>query len=225
MYSDPRRGPGRLSTHVEPPAAIAEPPTTIQIRVERVGQLFDVLDPLPIVERDLSRSTEEFIVGWARELPWRQPLRIVIHVLFLGRTSPQEVAKAIRHHFQYRSDRVRRDLKELFRVGGISLAIGLTVLAVCIVTAQWLVAGANDSYLARFFYEGLIIVGWVANWRPIEIFLYDWWQLWRQRTLYTRIAEADITLRDESREASTETDSYREAFTAAGSHRQAQTTT
>jgi hypothetical protein len=187
---------------VEPASAIAEPPATIQVRVDRVGQLFDALDPLPIVERDLSPGAEEFIVGWARELPRRQPLRIVIHVPFFDLTSPDEVAKAIRHHFRYRADRLRRDLKELFRVGGISLAIGLTVLAVCIVGAQWLMAGASDSYLARVFYEGLIIIGWVANWRPIEIFLYDWWQLRRQMTLYTRIAEASIKLRDESREAS-----------------------
>jgi hypothetical protein len=158
---------------------------------------------LPIVERDLSRSTEEFIAGWARELPRRQPLRIVIHVPLLERTSPQEVAEAVRHHFRYRADRIRGELKELFRVGGISLAIGLTVLAVCVIAAQWIIAAAGESYLARFFYEGLIILGWVANWRPIEIFLYDWWQLRRQGTLYARIAEAEIMLRDESRDTST----------------------
>jgi hypothetical protein len=24
--------------------------------------------------------------------------------------------------------------------------------------------------------ESLLIFGWVANWRPIEIFLSDWWR-------------------------------------------------
>ena len=41
----------------------------------------------------------------------------------------------------------------------------------------------------------LIILGWVANWRPIQIFLYDWWPLRRRRRLYERLARAAIDLR------------------------------
>ena len=29
--------------------------------------------------------------------------------------------------------------------------------------------------------ESLLIFGWVANWRPIEIFLYEWWPVVRRR--------------------------------------------
>jgi hypothetical protein len=177
-----------------------EPPVAIEVQADRAGQLFDTLDPLPIVERDLSANTEEFIVGWARELPRRQPLRIVVHVALNGDVSQQEIAEAIRHHFRYRFDRIRRDLKELFRVGRISLAIGAATLAVCVIAAQWLMATAGDSYLARFFYEGLIIIGWVANWRPIEIFLYDWWPLRRQVALYARLAQAKVEVKERSPE-------------------------
>jgi hypothetical protein len=43
--------------------------------------------------------------------------------------------------------------------------------------------------------EGLIILGWVANWRPIEIFLYDWWPLVRKRRLLERLADATVIVR------------------------------
>lgn len=38
------------------------------------------------------------------------------------------------------------------------------------------------------------IVGWVANWKPLEIFLYDWWPLTRRRDLYRRLARAEISI-------------------------------
>jgi hypothetical protein len=179
------------------PPANAAGPAIIQVRADRVSQLFDALDPLPLTERDLSETTERFIVGWARELPRRQPLRIVVHVPPDGAAASQrELDAALRHHFRYRADRISSDLKELFRIGRLSLAIGIAVLAACILTGQWLTTQASANYLTRFFNEGLIIVGWVANWRPIEIFLSDWWPLLRQRALYRRLAEADIRVQD-----------------------------
>jgi hypothetical protein len=42
--------------------------------------------------------------------------------------------------------------------------------------------------------EGLIILGWVANWRPIEIFLYDWWPIVRHRNLLLRLANAEVAI-------------------------------
>ena len=35
----------------------------------------------------------------------------------------------------------------------------------------------------------------MANWRPIEIFLYDWWPIVRRRDLYRRLGEAEVELR------------------------------
>ena len=51
----------------------------IELRVDDVAQLFHTLDPFPFREKDLDREAEEYIVGWARELPGRLPLKIVVH--------------------------------------------------------------------------------------------------------------------------------------------------
>ncbi len=49
--------------------------------------------------------------------------------------------------------------------------------------------------MARMLEESLIIVGWVANWRPLEIYLYDWVPIRRRINLYRRITAAPVTVR------------------------------
>lgn len=41
-----------------------------------------------------------------------------------------------------------------------------------------------SSDLGNLLQQGLLIIGWVANWRPVQIFLYDWWPLSREAELY-----------------------------------------
>ena len=168
----------------------------IQIRVDEVSQLFNSLDPFPFRERDLDDDAQEYIVGWARELPRNLPLRIVVHLP--GHQAESEAARgleqSLQRFFAYRAEMIGRDLNELFRVGRLSLAIGLAALGLCLAAGQVITGRFGTGYLARFLEEGLIIVGWVANWKPLEIFLYDWWPLARRRNLYRRLAAAKVTV-------------------------------
>jgi len=169
----------------------------IAIRVRTIAQLFNSLDPSPFRERDLDVHTEEFVVGWARELPYGAPFTIVVQL------PPEEAAKpeaagigeAFANYFHLRAEAADRDLRELFRVGWRSLAIGLAVLIVCLVGSQVVAKMAGNAVVARVLEESLIIVGWVANWRPLEIYLYDWWPIRRRILLYRRIAAAPMQVR------------------------------
>jgi hypothetical protein len=178
-------------------AQIANSPTPIQVRLENVSQLFDTMDPYPFPERDLDKDAEEYIVSWARELPRDQPIAIIIHVPFaeLSKHDPRILAEALNRYFEYRAGIVTRDLNELFRVGRTALLIGLAVLGFCLTAAQFASRRLGDMPLSRFIQESLIILGWVANWKPIEIFLYDWWPLVRRRNLYRRLAHASVQLK------------------------------
>lgn len=176
--------------------APVQPSHTIELRVDHLAHLFDPLDPFPTPTRDLSRTAEDFIVGWARELPENAALSIVIYLgEETGEGAAAGVCEAMRRHFTARAEHVRGDINELFRVGRTSLLIGLVVLAGCILASTLASRLFGAAPLARFFTEGLIILGWVANWRPIEIFLYDWWPLAKQRKLFERIAAASIDVR------------------------------
>ena len=169
----------------------------IEVRVERLSQLFDTLDPFPFRERDLDKDAEEYIVGWAREFSRDQPLKIIIHAPDdrLNSEYANQMSSALSRYFNYRSDLIGRDLNELFRIGRQSLLIGMTVLAVCVLMSRAAVAVLGSGNISRFMEESLIILGWVANWKPIEIFLYDWWPLARRRDLYRRLGAANVEVR------------------------------
>jgi len=174
-----------------------KPLTPIEVRVEHVSQLFDTLDPFPFPERDLDKDAEEYIIGWARELPRDQPIRIVIHLPAgeLAKHDPAVMASALNRYFEYRAGIVVHDLNELFRVGRMALLIGLSVLALCLVAARFAATLFDGTPFGGFIQESLIILGWVANWKPIEIFLYDWWPLVRRRNLYRRLAQAAVEMK------------------------------
>jgi hypothetical protein len=169
----------------------------IAVRISALSQLFNSLDPFPFQERDLDKNAEEFIVGWARELPGDQPLEIVLYLPAGEAQKPdaQDVGEALRTYFRYRAEVTERELHQLFRTGRLSLAIGLAVLAVGLLATQFITGRLGESSIARYFQEGLIIMSWVANWRPIEIFLYDWWPLRRTRDLHRRLSEARVEIR------------------------------
>ena len=165
--------------------------------MQNVAQLFETLDPYPFRERDLDKDAEAFIVGWASDLPRDGALRIVVHLPEAEAQShaASETGGGIKRFFGHRADAITRDLRELFRVGRIALVIGVSVLVICVVAAQYAERVITSSPGTRIVQESLIIMGWVANWRPLEIFLYDWWPLVRRRNLYRRLAAALVELK------------------------------
>ncbi len=178
----------------EPPQAASK---AIEIRIGSISQLFHTLDPSPFREKELDKDAEEFIVSWARELHTDLPFRIVVHLpeKQLARPEAKEIAPAITGYFAYRAQEIGLELKELFRVGRRSLAIGLTILVLGIVASQTVAARLEPRPLGQVLEESLILFAWVANWRPIEIFLYDWWPIARKRNLYRRLATSTVELR------------------------------
>ena len=171
--------------------------TEIAIRVRTINQLFNTLDPSPFREKDLDPGVEEFLVGWVRELAPNSPFRIVVHLASEEAAKPeaQEISAGFTHYFRYRMQASMRELRELLRIGWRSLMIGVAVLIVCLVASQIGAKAFPDATWARVVEESLIIVGWVANWRPLEIYLYDWVPLRRRINLYRRIAAAPVEIR------------------------------
>jgi len=169
----------------------------IEIRLSSIAQLFDTLDPSPFREKDLDKDTEDFIVSWARELHTDLPFTIVVHLpeRQLAKPEAKEIAPAITGFFAYSAKEIGLELKELLRVGRRSLAIGVAVLVASIVASQTVAANLEPRPLGKVIEESLILFAWVANWRPIEIFLYDWWPIARRRQLYRRLAAAKVELK------------------------------
>jgi hypothetical protein len=152
------------------------------VRTRELGQIFNSLDPSPFTERDLDDDAEEYIVGWAREVDTGVPFRIVVHLPAseVEKAKDRGLESAIGNYFAYRVGMLERDLSDLFRVGRRSLGIGIAVLAVCIGLSQIVRTAFADSALGQLLAEGIMIFGWVANWCPAEILLYDLWAVRRR---------------------------------------------
>lgn len=50
----------------------------IEVHVGELKQLFNAIDPAPFRDRDLDPKAEEFIVGWAKDLPRDAQLALLI---------------------------------------------------------------------------------------------------------------------------------------------------
>jgi hypothetical protein len=168
----------------------------IEVRVHELRQLFNAIDPSPFHQRDLDPRAEEFIVGWSKDLPSDAPLALVV---YLDRAAgpPEEAGllrKAIHEFFSQRAIAARRSLRELFGRGRISLAIGLAFLGLSIATGDALAGYFPESRLAVLLRESLLIGGWVAMWRPLEIFLYDWWPIRADVRHFARLSTMPVRI-------------------------------
>ncbi|MGV3659403.1 MAG: hypothetical protein ACO1TE_04440 [Prosthecobacter sp.] len=154
------------------------------------------MDPSPFHERDLDHDAEEFIVSWAQEHSRQQDLRLLIH-LTRPPAEPGKAEKLVRdsvsHYFAYRADMTLHDLRRLMREGRASLIIGLLFLVLCQSVANLL--GPVNGHWGGMAREGLTIIGWVAMWKPLDIYLYRWWPLLALRRLYQRLGHMPVEVR------------------------------
>ncbi len=158
-------------------------------------QLFNSLDPAPFHEKDLDEDAEEYIVGTVREFPLKTPMKLDIYLPAeaAARQSRELVAEAIHNFFDYKTRLTSRELQNKLRQGRVSLLIGLLFLFACI-SARQVVGNLGNGTVHEIITEGLLISGWVAMWRPIQIFLYDWWPIRRMRSIYIKLSHIRIDL-------------------------------
>lgn len=168
----------------------------IEVRVAELRQLFNAIDPSPFRERDLDPEAEEFIVEWGRDFPAGAPLALIVH---LERAAGQAeeatlLRDAVHKFFAQRAAETRRKLRDLFRRGRISLVIALVFLAACVAIGDALAAYLAGTRLASVAREGFLIGGWVAMWRPLEVFLYDWWPIRAEARLFDRLSTMPVRI-------------------------------
>jgi hypothetical protein len=168
----------------------------IEIRLRTIEQLFDSMDPSPFHEKDLDRDAEEFLVSWVQEYHRHDPVSLMIHVENLpeGQNPKAEVERAVHNYFAYRAKLNRREFKHMMKQGRMSLLIGLTFLATCLLMGN-LITGWVDAPLSSLLREAFLIAGWVAMWRPMQIYLYDWWPLRRRGQIFEKMSRMAVALK------------------------------
>jgi hypothetical protein len=170
--------------------------TDLQLYLADTRQMFNSMDPAPFRQRDLDPKAAEYIVDWAREAPKDQPLSLVVH---LGQQAARGddgsmLRGAVNDYFLGRAVVTRKRLRQLFRTGRISLLIGIAFMGLMMLAGQAAYNLFSREAYAVLIKESLIISGWVALWRPAEIFLHEWWPILAEARLYDRLAVMPVTL-------------------------------
>ena len=168
------------------------PPTTaIRLSLRGLAQLFNSMDPSPFVERDLDADAEEYITSWAREVPPGRELELAISLAEPAEDTGLE--QAVRRYFSTRAAIKRLEFGQLMRRGRLSLGVGSLFLVLCLLLGEFL-AKSNPGAVSDILREGLTIAGWVAMWRPLEIYLYDWWPLFEERRRLDRLSRIRVRI-------------------------------
>ncbi|MCE0482821.1 MAG: hypothetical protein LV479_01120 [Methylacidiphilales bacterium] len=168
----------------------------IELNLRDLNQLFNTIDPSPFPDRDLDRSAEDFILSWAQEFPINEPVGLIIYLKKPpeGHRASDLAQKAVRNYFVYRERLNKLEFKRLMRQGRTSLIVGLSFLGLCLFITEILLP-KGTGILPDFIQQGLTIAGWVAMWRPMEIYLYDWWPLRLRGKIFTKLSKMSVEVR------------------------------
>lgn len=156
------------------------PEAVIEVHVAELRQVFDHMDPAPFCDRDLDPKAVEYIVDSARELPRHASLALP--------------GDAVSQFFNGRGRVARWRLKRLFRGGRVSLLIGLAFLVGAFTAGHFIGLSLPESAIGALLKESVMIGGWVAMWRPLEIFPYDWWPILAEARLHDRLAAMPLRI-------------------------------
>jgi hypothetical protein len=170
--------------------------TSVSIHVRDLAQMFNSLDPSPFWDRDLDRDAAEFIEDEFSDRRWAARWQLHVRAAHTGDATAADVQAAIERYYERLAVSTRLNIREQMRVGEIALLAGIAVFSIC--TSLRGILQQLLHVLPRALDEGLIILAWVALWRPIEGLGYGWVPLYRKRRLYQRLARIQVSVRNES---------------------------
>ncbi|WP_410509583.1 hypothetical protein RSJ42_05030 [Methanosarcina hadiensis] len=167
----------------------------IELELHSMMQIFNSFDPAPFHEKELDENAEEYIYNTVGEFPLKKPLEIVIYVPSFEFNSETEntLKEAIKNHFLYKKVLTELDLRRLLQRGRRNLTIAVIFLFLCLLIIR-LLSTFENGLLKTMLSEGLLIIGWVAMWEPVNVFLYGWWPVVQKRNIYKKILETDVSV-------------------------------
>jgi len=166
--------------------------TSMEIAVRNVDALFNSLEPSPFRDKDLDEDAVKFIESWAGEHALATPLSLCIQVREWPSEDPSQMIRDAEHNcFACRSKLVAMEFSQLMKQARTSLLIGLLFLTIGVIVVNYFLAYKEGTWV-KILSESLIIAGWVVMWRPLELYLYDWWPLRSKRRLYEKLSAIPV---------------------------------
>ncbi len=167
----------------------------IEVAIKNSRQLFNERDPAPFRERDLDHQFVTHIVTAVEEFPLRTKMKIRIISADLDdvkSATVQVIGEAIHTYFRYESTLAKSKLRSRLRTARYFFLIGTLTLFVCLSLAELMSSAKSVTHISNIASVGLVIIGWVAMWQPVEALLYGWWPIREQRRYFDKIAALSV---------------------------------
>jgi hypothetical protein len=164
----------------------------IDIHLDSTNQLSTLLVPSPFLNRWLQEDAEKYIVKIATGLPEKNDVKIIFHLPETEISKGSYISSAFRQHFAARREEVERELRRVRQFGWRSFLIALLFLGLVILCVELLQEYVGKGNVSAIIREGLVILGWIALWRPGELLLYEWYPYKRDIKLFSRLENAEI---------------------------------
>ena len=165
----------------------------IEINISMFEQLYDKRDPNPYRRKDLDDDIVEYLTSSYFEIGGKNLSKIKIyHQDDLNKEDEHDIINAIHEYFKYRTNLTQFKIDEILKTGMISLGIGLIFLSITIISSKHL--KLSDQIINSFLKELLLLIGWVSMWKPINIFLYEWWPFLRNKKMFLDLSYIPISV-------------------------------
>ena len=166
----------------------------VVINVRNVDRLLIRSGSLFYGKRMLASDAEEFIVEEVTMGSARRDIHLKIYLHEGEASRGDEIGAAIHQHFTYRRKKSERELRRILQLGWQSLLISIVFLGILISLTLVIIKLLPEGGLSLTFREILIILGWVALWRPADRLLYEWRPFKREVNLFRKLEQCEVEI-------------------------------
>jgi hypothetical protein len=171
------------------------PVSSVSLALDRVEELFAPRPVDPLQGRFDGRSGFEYLVEEVE--PSREPL--VVDITLTDPSEPthtnEQVSRAIVGFADLAIARVEAEKLRIRRLGLKELTFGLCFLLACLLSGSAIAAfELGPDWFRDFIVEGLIIVGWIALWHPVDMLFFGRLPLIREQRVLDRLRNAQVRL-------------------------------
>lgn len=171
--------------------------STITLRLKDQRHLFVSSETPPYGVDGLPISGMEYLVSQLSNVKKHDASRIAISlpVYLLESLRLSDIRRQIFTLCNYKIEQIENEKREVTREGLHALQSGGFFLAVSLILAT-LVQKLEllPNLLQEFAVEGLLILGWVGLWHPIELLIYGLWPYQKEKRIYEHISQMDVEL-------------------------------
>lgn len=165
----------------------------VGLEIDNLDDLFHTPLTDPMNGRFETRSGFDRLVDDVE--PILRPLVITLSVTgdAEAEASAERVERALAGVAQGRIAQLRAERIRIRRLGLKELGFGLAFLALCLIAGSSIAAfDIGPVWFRHFATEGLVIVGWISLWHPVDMLFFDRLPIAREQRVLARIACARV---------------------------------